>query len=65
MVALSAPKDGERNPDETAPDEDVAAIAALDPPPEKSRTPVNASSGRNSAPPTHYGHGATKPAVAS
>jgi hypothetical protein len=28
-----APKDGERNPDETAPPEDVAAVDALDPPP--------------------------------
>lgn len=28
-----APKDGERNPDENAPPEDVAAIDALDPPP--------------------------------
>lgn len=29
-----APADGERNDDETAPPDDVAAIAALDPPPE-------------------------------
>lgn len=31
--AFAAPREGDRNPDETAPAEDVAAIAALDPPP--------------------------------
>lgn len=31
--SLTAPKPGDHNPDETAPDEDVAAIGALDPPP--------------------------------
>lgn len=32
--AVAAPAVGERNPDETAPPGDIAAIAALDPPPE-------------------------------
>jgi hypothetical protein len=31
---FKAPADGERNDDETAPPEDIAAVAALDPPPE-------------------------------
>ncbi|WP_319454249.1 MULTISPECIES: AAA family ATPase [unclassified Mycobacterium] len=31
---ISAPTDGERNDDETAPPEDIAAIAALNPPPD-------------------------------
>ena len=31
--SLAAPKEGDHNPDETAPDEDIAAVAALDPPP--------------------------------
>jgi len=31
---VTAPADGERNPDETAPPGDVAAVAALEPPPE-------------------------------
>ena len=33
-MEFRAPADGVRNDDETAPPDDVAAIAALDPPPE-------------------------------
>ena len=31
--SFTAPKEGDRNPDETAPPEDIAAVSALDPPP--------------------------------
>jgi len=52
-----APADGERNDDETAPPDDVAAIAALNPPPETIDDAPNAWDGGSSAQPTHYERG--------